>query len=30
MQDAWITFSDRGALIKTRWSEPGMRLVYNA
>jgi gluconolactonase len=30
MQDAWITFSDRGALVKMRWSEPGMKLVYNA
>ena len=29
MMDAWLTFSDRGALIKTRWDEPGMRLVYN-
>jgi gluconolactonase len=30
MMDAWITFSDRGALVRTRWSEPGMKLVYNA
>ena len=30
MQDAWITFSDRGALVKTRWHEPGMPLVYTA
>jgi gluconolactonase len=30
MMDAWITFSDRGALVKTRWDEPGMTLVYNA
>ena len=30
MRDAWITFSDRGALVKTRWAEPGMRLIYNA
>lgn len=29
MQDAWITFSERGALVKMRWSEPGMPLVYN-
>ncbi len=29
MMDAWITFSERGALVKTRWSEPGMPLVYN-
>jgi gluconolactonase len=30
MRDAWLTFSQRGALAKTRWAEPGMRLVYNA
>jgi gluconolactonase len=30
MMDAWLTFSDRGALVRTRWEEPGMRLVYNA
>jgi len=30
MMDAWITFSDRGALVKMRWGEPGMKLVYNA
>ncbi len=30
MMDAWLTFSDRGALVKTRWDEPGMKLVYNA
>ena len=30
MMDAWLTFSDRGALVKTRWVEPGMPLVYNA
>jgi gluconolactonase len=29
MMDAWLTFSDRGALVKMRWDEPGMRLVYN-
>lgn len=29
MMDAWITFSERGALVKMRWGEPGMRLVYN-
>jgi gluconolactonase len=29
MMDAWLTFSDRGALVKTRWDEPGMKLVYN-
>ena len=28
MMDAWLTFSDRGALVKTRWAEPGMALVY--
>jgi gluconolactonase len=30
MRDAWITFSMKGQLVKTRWAEPGMRLVYNA
>lgn len=30
MRDAWLTFSARGALAKTRWEEPGMKLVYNA
>jgi gluconolactonase len=30
MRDAWLTFSDRGALVKTRWPEPGMKLVFNA
>jgi gluconolactonase len=29
MMDAWITFSARGALVKMRWSEPGMKLAYN-
>jgi gluconolactonase len=29
MMDAWITFSEAGTLVKRRWSEPGMRLVYN-
>ena len=29
MMDAWITFSEAGTLVKTRWSEPGMALVYN-
>lgn len=29
MMDAWITFSEAGALVKTRWSEPGMALVFN-
>jgi gluconolactonase len=30
MQDAYITFSMKGELVKTRWQEPGLRLVYNA
>ncbi len=30
MMDVYVTFSDRGALVKLRWDEPGMRLVYNA
>lgn len=30
MRDAWITFSETGQLVKCRWDEPGMRLVYNA
>jgi gluconolactonase len=30
MMDAWLTFSDCGALVRTRWEEPGMRLVFNA
>jgi gluconolactonase len=30
MQDAWITFSTKGLLIKTRWDEPGLRLHFNA
>ena len=29
MMDAFITFSERGALVRTRWSEPGMTLVFN-
>jgi gluconolactonase len=29
MQDAWITFSTRGLLVKTRWDEPGLRLNFN-
>jgi len=29
-QDAWITFSGSGKLIKTRWDRPGLRLVYYA
>lgn len=30
MRDAYITCSMKGLLVKTRWDEPGMRLVYNA
>ena len=30
MMDAFITFSEAGTLVKRRWAEPGMRLVYNA
>ena len=29
MQDAWITCSSTGRLLKTRWPEPGLRLNYN-
>lgn len=29
-QDAWITFSQKGLLVKTSWSEPGLPLAYNA
>lgn len=29
MQDAWLTFSTRGLLVKTRWDEPGLRLHFN-
>jgi gluconolactonase len=29
MRDAYVTWSMRGALVKMRWQEPGMRLVYN-
>ena len=29
-RDAWITYSMRGLLVKTRWREAGLRLVYNA
>ena len=28
MRDAWITCSMQGRLVKTRWAEPGMELVY--
>jgi len=30
MQEAWITLSTRGLLIKVRWDEPGLRLAFNA
>jgi gluconolactonase len=30
MQDAWITSSGRGLLLKTRWPRPGLRLNFNA
>ena len=30
MQDAWITLSGTGQLVKTRWPEPGLKLTYNA
>lgn len=29
LRDAFITCSMKGLLVKTRWAEPGMRLVYN-
>ena len=30
MRDAFITYSMQGKLVKMRWPEPGLRLVYNA
>jgi gluconolactonase len=30
MRDAFITLSIKGMLVRIRWDEPGMRLVYNA
>jgi gluconolactonase len=30
MRDAWITLSGTGKLARTRWSEPGLRLSFNA
>jgi gluconolactonase len=30
MRDAYITLSGKGQLVRTRWHEPGMRLIYNA
>lgn len=29
MQDAWITFSTKGMLARTRWDEPGLKLHFN-
>ena len=29
MQNAYITLSQRGALVKVRWDEPGLKLHYN-
>ena len=29
MRDAFVTLSMKGMLVRTRWNEPGMRLVYN-
>jgi gluconolactonase len=28
MRDAWITWSGKGLLVRTRWPEPGLRLAY--
>jgi gluconolactonase len=30
LRDAFITLSMKGMLVRQRWDEPGMRLVYNA
>ena len=30
MQSAWLTFCERGLLVRTRWPEKGLRLTYNA
>ena len=30
MQDAWITASATGMLLRARWPRPGLRLAYNA
>jgi gluconolactonase len=30
MRDAFITLSMKGMLVRMRWAEPGLRLVYNA
>jgi gluconolactonase len=29
MRDAYLTFSTKGLLVKTRWEEPGLKLAYN-
>jgi gluconolactonase len=29
MRDAYLTFSTRGLLVRTRWDEPGLRLNFN-
>jgi gluconolactonase len=29
MQDAWVTLSSRGLLVKVRWDEPGLKLNFN-
>ena len=29
MQDAYLTFSSRGLLVKTRWDDPGLKLHFN-
>lgn len=30
MRDAYLTFSTRGLLVRTRWDEPGLKLNFNA
>lgn len=30
MMDAYLTFSGHGTLVRTRWFEPGMKLLYTA
>jgi gluconolactonase len=30
MQDAWITASGTGRLLKCRWPRPGLKLNFNA
>ena len=29
MRDAWLTFSSKGMLVRTRWNEPGLKLNFN-